>query len=228
MRYPNFTPNPDLLTERVHIYRPGEPVEIARAPRAIGPDGDVYGLPGPVSPATWGALDYAVSIIHRIVPWTTVIAAPITVMEERDDGYPNINRLYRRNFEGNTYVPFNGISLNREGLVALSLNVRPTYLIQVAYHESWRQIEKILQENILDEIDASLIPLSWGSEYEDSLIERRARCFAAWATHYEEGMPPRRIATRIDEVFDAAATGEIGREWERQQQKSKKRAARAA
>lgn len=162
MRYPRFIPNPLLMTNKARIFRPGEPVETTRAPLPIGSDGDVFGLPGPVSPATWGVLDYAVSIIHRIVPWTTVIAAPVTVMEERNDGYPNLNRLFSKNNVSNTYVEFGGLSFCNEGLIALSLQSRPTYLIEVAYHEAWHQIEKILQENILDEINGSLIPSSWG------------------------------------------------------------------
>lgn len=221
MQYPRFNPNPSLLTNEARIFPPRESVETARAPLPIGAEDDVYGLPGPVSSETWTALSYAVSIIQRIVPWTTVIAAPVLVMEERDDGYPNLNRVLRMDKKSNSYVPFNGISFGKEEIIALSLQSRPNFLIEVAYHEAWRQIEKILDEKILDEIDRVLIPLSWGSKYEDSMIERRARCFANWCTYYEEGMPPRRIMSRMDEIFDAAATGEIGRQWQRQQQKSK-------
>jgi hypothetical protein len=223
MRYPRFNPNPSLLTNEARIFSAGGSVETARAPLPIGTEDDVYALPGPVSPETWTALGYAVSIIHRIVPWTTVIAAPVLVMEERDDGYPNINRVLRMDRKSNSYVPFNGLSFGKEEIIALSLHSRPSFLIEVAYHEAWHQIEKILDEKILDEIDRTLIPLSWGSKYEDTMIERRARCFANWCTYYEEGMPPRRIMSRIDEIFDAAAVGDIGREWQRQQ-KSKKRA----
>jgi hypothetical protein len=87
-------------------------------------------------------------------------------------------------------------------------------------------LERILDKNILDEIDFSLIPTSWGSAYLDSIVERRARCFETWAMRFEEGMPGIRLSSRVDEIFDAAANGEVSKEWVLRRQKSEKRAAR--
>lgn len=223
MRYPNFIPNPDLMTNEARIFRPGEPAQVVRAPMFIG--ADTYGLPGPVPTDAWHVLDHAVSVIHRITPWATVIAAPALVAEATSDDYPCREFLHRKDSNKN-YVKLGGRSFGNEGLIAISLYSWSGYLISTAYHEAWHQLEKILDKKILDEIDDRLIPHSWGSAYMDSMVERRARAFETWCMRFEEGMPGLRLSSRVDEIFDRAATGEIGREWKRQQQKSKKRAAR--
>ncbi len=226
MRYPIFTPNPGLMSDEARIFRPGGHVEIVRAPTPIGRERDVFGLPGPVSPATWAALPRAVEIIHRIVPWTTVTAAPILVSEVLDDGYPNLNLLNSKDSSRNPCAPFNGISFSKQRLVALSLQSRPTFLFHAAYHEAFHQVEEILHNNILDEIDRHLIPIDFGSAYENSWVERRARAFAVWCGRFEEGLPNIKLSTRLDQIFDQVATGEVAKEWITLQQKAAKRAAK--
>lgn len=223
MRYPIFTPNPDLMTDEARFFRPGGNVEIARAPLPIGRAADVFGLPGPVSTATWQALPRAIEIIHRIVPWVMVTAAPILASEVRDDGYPNLNLLKSNDSSRNPYTPFNGMSFSGQELIALSLQSRPRFLATVAYHEAFHQVELILDKKILDEIDSHLIPIDFGSVYENSAVERRARAFAAWCGRFEEGLPNLRLDTRLDRIFDQVATGEVAREWQRQQMRAARR-----
>ena len=212
------------MTDECRIFRPGAPIQVVRAPMSIG--AGTYGLPGPVPTDAWHVLDHAVRVIHRITPWCTVIAAPTLVAEATDDdGYPCREFLRRKDSEKN-YVKLGGRSFGNEGLIALSMYSWSGYLISTAYHEAWHQIEKIIGKNILDEIDGYLIPISWGSQYMDSMIERRARSFETWCMYYEEGLPARRLTTPVDEIFDHVATGEAAKEWYRTQQKSKKRAAR--
>lgn len=222
MRYPIFTPNLDLMTDEARIFRPSEPVEIARAPLSIGRERDVFGVPGPVSPATWQALPRAVEIIHRIVPWVTVTAAPFLVSEVREDGYPNLNILKSKDSSRNPYTPFNGMSFNRQGLIAISLQSRPTFLATVAYHEAFHQIEQILDDNVLDDISSHLIPIDFGTAYENSPAERRARAFAVWCGRFEEGLPNMKLGTRLDRIFDQVATGEVAQEWLKQEKKTRK------
>ncbi|WP_147276000.1 hypothetical protein [Pelagibacterium lacus] len=180
---------------------------------------ETYGLPGPVPTDAWHVLDHAVSVIHRVTPWATVIAAPTLVAEATYDDYPCREFLRRRDSEKN-YVKLGGRSFGNEGLIALSLYSWSGYLISTAYHEAWHQLERILDKKILDEIDGHLIPLSWGSAYMDSMVERRARCFETWAMRFEEGMPGLRLSSQVDAIFDAAATGEIAKEWYKMQQKA--------
>ncbi|GAB5426626.1 MAG: hypothetical protein Devi2KO_00850 [Devosia indica] len=188
---------------------------------SIGADGDVYGLPGPVPADAWHVLPYVVEIIHRIVPWTTVYAAPSVVIEAPSDGYPCREIIRRKDYDRD-YVKVSGLSFYDEGLIALSLYSWAGYLISTAYHEAWHELEKILDKKILDEIDAHLIPISWGSGYLDSRFERRARCFEAWCMRFEEGMPFMRLESRVDEIFEAAANGVIAREWYTKQEKAAK------
>lgn len=227
LRYPNFTPNPDLLTDRVHTCRPGEPVETARAPLAIGPDGDVFCLPGPVGADTMSMLPHAVNVVHRITPFATIIAAPILVSERTPDGYPHSYLLTRKDKDSNPYVEIGGLSFNREDLIAISLRHSGSRLIDVAYHEAWHQVEKILSKKTIDEVDAHLIPLDFGSAYLSSMVERRARAFAAWCMRFEEGLPTLRLATAVDRIFDEVASGEVARRWIKEQERAAKRAARS-
>lgn len=225
MRYPNFIPNPALLTDETRIFRPGEDVEITQSPLPIGQNGDVFGLPGPVPADALMALTYAVEIVHRIAPWAVVYAVPTLVIAAPPNDYPCREVVMRKDC-GRNYVKAGGLSFDKEGFVALSLASSAVYLIETAYHEAWHQIERILDKNILDEIDSCLVPMSWGSDYLDSMFERRARCFQTWCMHYEEGMPSRGLATWIDEIFDAVATGEVSREWTCMQEKAGNQAAR--
>lgn len=167
-----------MLTDEARIFRPGESVQITRAPLRIGQNGDVFGLPGPVPADAWAVLDYVVAIVHRIVPWAVVHAAPIVVIEFPPDGYP-CREVIKRKDCGKDYVKVGGLSFDTEGLIALSLSSSAAFLISTAYHEGWHQIEKILDKTVLDEVDAHLIPMSWGSAYLDSMVERRARSFEA-------------------------------------------------
>lgn len=214
------------MSDEARIFRPGDPVETTRAPLQIGQTGDVFGLPGPVPADAWGMLEYAVAIVQRITPWTTVYAAPIVVISAPPDDYPCREIILRKD-SNKDYVKAGGLSFDMEGIVALSLASSGVYLIETAYHESWHQLEKILDNNVLDEIDSGLVPTSWGSAYLDSMIERRARCFQVWCMHFEEGMSARRLTTRIDEIFDAAATGEVSREWTLMQEKAAARASKS-
>lgn len=217
-----FIPNSALMTDELRIFRPDNTVETARAPLAIGRAESTFGLPGPVPVEAWVVLDHVVQIIHRITPWAVVYAVPTLVFEHCPDGYPCREVIRRKDYDKD-YARAGGLSFNDEGIIALSLYNYGTNLISTAYHEAWHQLEKFLDKNILDEIDGHLIPISWGSGYLDSMIERRARCFETWCMRFEEGMPGLRLSSRVDEIFDAAATGEIGREWKRQQ-KSKRAA----
>lgn len=221
MRYPNFLPNPALMSDEARIFHPGAAVQVTCAPCRIGQGGDVFALPGPVPSDAWAVLDYAVTIVHRIVPWAVVYAAPIVVIESPPDGYPCREILKRKN-SSKDYVKVGVLSFDAEDLIALSLSSSAAFLISSAYHEAWHQIEKILDKAILDEVNANLIPMSWGSAYLDSMIERRARSFENWCGYYEEGLPARRLATRIDEIFDAVAIGEVAKEWMRQQKRAAK------
>ncbi|MHA6730264.1 hypothetical protein [Devosia sp. A369] len=207
------------MTDECHVFRPGEPVQVASAPFQIGEGGDVFGLPGPVPADAWAVLDYVVGIVHRIVPWAVVHAAPIVVIEFPPDDYP-CREIIKRKDNGKDYVKIGGISFEKEGLVALSLASSAVFLIETAYHESWHQLEKIIDKNILDEIDSLLVSVRWGSAYLDSMVEHRARCFQTWAMHFEEGMPDFRLSGRIDEIFDAAAAGEIAEKWMSRQKKA--------
>lgn len=225
LRYPRFTPNPALMSDEARIFRPGEPVEATRVPLQIGQGGDVFGLAGPVPYDVWVVLDHAVEIIHRIMPWTNVYAVPVVVFEAPPEEYPR-REIIRRRGSGKYYVKVGGLSFDKEGLIALSLSSSSVFLVSTAYHEAWHQVEAILDNKILDEIDACLIPVAWGSAYLDSKCERRARAFETWCMRFEEGMPGIRLSSRVDEIFDAVATGEVAREWTKEQQKVAARAAR--
>ena len=132
----------------------------------IGHAGDVFGLPGPVSEATLTVLDRAVAIVHRIVPWSDVVAAPALVIEEFPSGSPAREVFYRKD-SGTNYVKVGGFSFDDEGLIALYRYNGATNLISAACHEARHQLERILDITILDEIDSHLVPLSWGSAYPD-------------------------------------------------------------
>lgn len=226
MRYPNFAPNPSLMTDECRIFRPGECIQVARAPMAIGEGGDVFGLPGPIGADTLAMLQYVIGVIQRITPFATVIAAPILVSERTPDGYPHSYLLSRKDRDSNPYVEIGGLSFNMEDLIALSLRHSGSRLIDVAYHEAWRQVEKILSKKTIDDVDAHLIPLDFGSTYLNSMIERRARAFTAWCMRIEEGLPLPRLATAVDRIFDEVASGEVARRWTKQQNKMAKKAAR--
>lgn len=188
---------PSIFRDRIRcsvarVFKPGEPPTSVRCSLHLGSRFVAraatisrYGVR--IAPDLW-------RLSQQIVPWASLVLAP------------------RLTADGEDAVEISGVALYATDTVVVSLS-RSAFLYDILLHEAWHLLETRLPADLVDAVDRHLGPslMADDGEYLSDPVERRARAFEAWGKHFVEGLPGFQKAHDLDEVFDAALSGELGR-----------------
>ena len=158
------------------------------------------------------ALPQLAAISHRIAPWLAVHVVPTILCQEREgDDFGRAQGKYV--IDGARYSTASGLACYDDRLVLMVCS-KPMAMASTLFHEIFHHIwHSHLSDAARDLLTAAVAQgAAWPGKYYDSVTERTARLFQAWAWSRLEGLPQveeEAEGLTINGIFEMIWTGEL-------------------
>ena len=172
-------------------------------------------------PSADATLEAVREIATRCVPWVCTIVGPQLWLYAAPGEDLTAYKTVRASEDGRIMVVVAGLASRRAAVpddrrevILLSGGSSTIGVVATLHHEVFHLLEYYLHEDDLAVVNAAVgAGRELPGDYLDSLIERRARVYEAWASAYDEGWRPTALfgipLSRLDRVFLSVYHGDV-------------------